>query len=79
MAKFEDINPYRWPGWSVTALATVMGLSVILFFTETRSMSQLKVSRPNCSCLTGLRLSVQLRSKSIAQYFVSFFKYILEK
>ena len=73
MAQFKDVNPYRWPGWSVTTLAAVMGISVMLFFTETRSLSRLKISNAKCSCLTGLKLSAQLRTKSIVQYLVSSF------
>ena len=71
MAKFKDVNPYRWPGWSVTALAVLLGLLVLVFFTETRSLSQVKFSTMKCTCLTGLTLSAQLKSKSKIQFLVS--------
>jgi hypothetical protein len=73
MAKFRDVDPYRWPGWVVTSLATLLGLVVLLFFRETRSLSGAKLSIGTCSCLAGLKLSAQLRSKSKMRFLKYFF------
>lgn len=74
MSSFEDINPYRWPGWAVTTLAGILGLLVLLFFRETRSFKQLKCTGGLCSGLVGLNLSAKLRSGSkiriLTQLFV---------
>lgn len=72
MSSFEDINPYRWPGWAVTTLAGILGLLVLLFFRETRSFKQLKCTGGLCSGLVGLNLSAKLRSGSKIRILVSF-------
>ena len=77
MANFKDLNPYRWPGWSVTALSITLALVVLFFFTETRSFSCANVSRKTCSCLNGLKLSAQLKSKWKIRFLVSFIHSLL--
>ncbi|CAI8058537.1 hypothetical protein GBAR_LOCUS31827 [Geodia barretti] len=61
MSTFQDVNPYRWPGWSVTALAAVLGTVVLLCFRETRSFPRPTITRKSCS---GLKLSTQLKSRA---------------
>ena len=72
MAQFSHVNPYRWPGWFITALALVAAIIVLLCFSEPRSWTCGKGSI-NCSCITGLRLSAQLKSKTKIRFIVSFF------
>jgi MFS family permease len=59
-----DVNPYHWPGWAHASLSASVGLLTLLFFVETRSLSQAK---PSCtrvvSCLTGIKLEAQLQTK----------------
>ena len=76
MANFRDLNPYRWPGWSVTALSITLALIVLFFFTETRSLSCANVSRKTCLCLNALKLSAQLKSKWKIRFLVSFIHYM---
>jgi MFS family permease len=75
MANFKDLNPYRWPGWSITALSITLALIVLFFFTETRSISCSNISRMSCSCLNGLKLSAQLKSKWKMRFLVSFIQF----
>ena len=62
MAQF-DIDPYHWPGWIHAALSAAVSATVLLFFTETRSLSRAKCSTMRCTCLARLKLSAQLHSK----------------
>ena len=71
MARFENLNPYHWPGWSVTALSCVLGVMMFFFFTETRSLKCAKVKAVRCSCFTGLKLSAQLKSQWKIRFLVS--------
>ena len=74
MAQFSHVNPYRWPGWYITVLALVAATIVLLCFSEPRSWTCGKGSI-NCSCITGLRLSAQLKSKAKTRFMVSSFSY----
>ena len=71
MAQFPDVNPYRWPGWFLAALAATQATAVIFCFTETRTFSCSKGFHNRCSCLAGLKLSAQLKSKWKMQLLVS--------
>ena len=71
MAQFKNINPYLWPGWVVAALATLEVALVLLFFTETRSMSEIRGKCSKCSSMTRLKLSLQLRTFEKMQFLVS--------
>ena len=72
MSTFGDVNPYHWPGWAVTMLAAVLGVVVLLFFRETRSLPRAMLPGTVCSGLVGLKLSAQLKSKSKIRFLVSF-------
>ncbi|CAI8018978.1 hypothetical protein GBAR_LOCUS11454 [Geodia barretti] len=59
-----DVNPYHWPGWAQASLSASVGLLTLLFFVETRSLSQAKTSCSNAvSCLAGIKLEAQLQTK----------------
>ena len=71
MAQFENVNPYRWPGWFIAVLSFATLAATLIVFTETRSFT---CTRNSCSkFLAGLKLSAQLKSKSNFQLSVSFF------
>ena len=70
MAQFSHVNPYRWPGWFITVLALVAATIVLLYFSEPRSWTCGK-GCISCSCITGLRLSVQLKSQAKTRFMVS--------
>ena len=61
MAQFKDLEPYRWPGLFVAAIALVYAIIVALTFVETRRFSHLKTAL-DCECVTGLKLSMGLKS-----------------
>ena len=71
VAQFPDVSPYRWPGWFITTVAVVYVVVVILAFKETHRcgfvMKQVKWS----SCVTGIRLSLQLKRFSKTRLIVS--------
>ena len=71
MAQFPGVNPYRWPGWFLAVQSVVTGVVVVLFFREPRSLSRMKRPCKKCSCLTGLQLSVQLKSQWKIRFLVS--------
>ena len=71
MAQFPGVNPYRWPGWFLAVQSVVTGVVVVLFFREPRSLSRMKRPCKKCSCLTGLQLSVQLKSQWKTRFLVS--------
>ena len=73
MAQFDSVNPYRWPGWFIVALALFyIGIALIVF-REIRPPPKLK--RPkgsvSCHCLTRIKLSTQLQSDWKMQFTVS--------
>jgi hypothetical protein len=63
MAQFPDVNPYRWPGWLLTAMASTQVALVLICFRETSTVTWVDISSFKCSCLSGLKLSAQLMSK----------------
>ena len=73
MAQFKDLKPYHWPGWCMAALASVHAVLVLLFFTETRSVSHIK---EKCSSILEFKLSLQqVKSYRIKRLLVSFCKF----
>jgi MFS family permease len=61
MAQFQDVNPYRWPGWFIAVQSFAFAAATLFFFTETRSFTCRKDSF--FKYFAGLKLSVQLGSK----------------
>ena len=61
MAQFKSIEPYHWPGWFITTLAGVYALIVTLTFTEPRPFRHLRKAL-GCQCLTGVKMSLELKS-----------------
>ena len=75
VAQFESVNPYRWPGWFVVALALSYAAVSLVVFRDTRDPPKLK--RPkgcvvSCNCLTSIKLMTQLQSNWKMQFSVSF-------
>ena len=58
----------------MTVLAAVLGIVVLLCFRETRSFPRATMLPTGkiCSCLVGLRLSAQLKSRAKMRFVVSF-------
>ena len=72
MAQFPDLNPYRWPGWFLAALAATQATAVVFCFTETHSIECANNGlHIRCSSPLGLKLSAQLKSKQIIRFLVS--------
>ena len=71
MAQFPNVNPYRWPGWFLVALALMYALVMLLIFRETRPYYMPKHCK-RCSCTTGVKLSAQLSSRWHIRMIVSY-------
>ncbi|CAI8010907.1 hypothetical protein GBAR_LOCUS7119 [Geodia barretti] len=72
ISRIPSVNPYRWPGWFLAALALSSAVVVVLFFTEPRPWTCHWNNKSKCvPC--GLGLSVKLRSKKKRQLTVRIF------
>ena len=72
IVRIPSVNPYRWPGWFQAGLALFSTITVLLFFVEPRPWSCNKKYTAKCSCMSGLKLSMKLRSKTKLQVMISF-------
>ena len=60
MSQFPDVNPYRWPGWFIFVMAMVYGMTILICFTETKSLSSSK--KLPCSEMFQITRSMKLTS-----------------
>ena len=67
-----DVNPYHWPGYFISALAILYSCIVLLFFRDIRSPPNLKQLVKKWHCLSGLRLTTQLKTKWKLEFIASF-------
>lgn len=67
-----DVNPYHWPGYFISALAILYSCIVLLFFRDIRSPPNLKQLVQKWHCLSGLRLTTQLKTKWKLEFIASF-------
>ena len=42
IAQFHHVDPYRWPGWLMVAMAVLEGFGIVCCFQETRSLAILR-------------------------------------
>lgn len=71
VVQIPSLNPYRWPGWFLAALALFSAAIVMLFFTEPRPWT-CTAKTSLCSCRAGLELSLKLKTKAKTRIIVSF-------
>ena len=69
LVRIPSVNPYRLPGWFLTALGVTAAIIVLLFFSETRPWTcRFKSS---CDITSGWSDFRKMRSKSKSYLIVS--------
>ena len=73
ISQFDNVNPYRWPGYFIASAGVVHAGVVLLIFRDVKPFPKLKHVKLNLNfnCLSSVKMMTQLTSKWKMEFIVS--------